>query len=89
MNAILLTSGANRQAGACAPCVSPQPGGATAGVEPREAASVKSGLSDGAARGYRKWRAAGAGVETALFISVQAVMIVCIVLVAAQLFAIA
>ena len=39
------------------------------------------------ARGYRKWATAGAGVETALFVGVQAVMLVCIVLVAAQLFA--
>jgi len=38
-------------------------------------------------RGYRKWATAGAGVETALFVGVQTVMIVCIVLVAAQLFA--
>lgn len=36
---------------------------------------------------YRKWATAGAGVETALFVSVQAVLLVCIVLVAAQLFA--
>jgi hypothetical protein len=39
------------------------------------------------ARGYRKRATAGAGVETALFVGVQAVMLVCIVLVAAQLFA--
>ena len=36
---------------------------------------------------YRTWEAAGAGVEAALFVSVQAVMVVCIVLVAVQLFA--
>jgi hypothetical protein len=36
---------------------------------------------------HRRWQAAGDRVETVLFASVQAVMLVCIVLVAAQLFA--
>jgi hypothetical protein len=35
---------------------------------------------------HRIWKSAGSGVETALFVSVQAVMLVCIVLVAVQLF---
>jgi hypothetical protein len=38
-------------------------------------------------RGYRNRATTGDGVETALFVSVQAVMLVCVVLVAAQLFA--
>lgn len=38
-------------------------------------------------RNYRRWETAGTGVEAALFLSVQAVMAVCIVLVAVQLFA--
>lgn len=50
-------------------------------------ANIKSVLQRDPWPGYRKWSTAGAGVETALFISVQAVMLVCIVLVAAQLFA--
>ena len=36
-------------------------------------------------RGYPKWATAGTAVETALFVSVQAVLLVCIVLVAAEL----
>lgn len=38
-------------------------------------------------RKYRTREAAVAGVETVLFVSVQAVMVLCIVLVAAQLLA--
>jgi hypothetical protein len=37
--------------------------------------------------GHRTWDSKGTGVETALFASVQAVMLVCIVLVSAKLFA--
>jgi len=50
---------------------------------------MKSMLQRDPAQRYRKWDGggSGAGVETALFISVQAVMLVCVVLVAAQLFA--
>ena len=92
MNTILLTSGTGRQAGALprtasATYASPQPGGATAGEAQREEAIVKPLFQGGPTRSYRKWAMAGAGVETALFVSVQAVMIVCIVLVAAQLIA--
>jgi hypothetical protein len=47
---------------------------------------MKSLLQENTIRGYRKWAAAGVAVETALFVSVQALMLVCIVLVAAQLF---
>ena len=50
-------------------------------------ANMKSLLQRDPAPSYRKWDGSGAGVETALFISVQAVMVMCIVLVAAQLFA--
>ncbi len=92
MNTILLTSGTDRQTAAprrtgCAPCVSPQLRGAAAGDRPKRAALVEAASQDAPAQVYRKWKTAGAGVETALFVSVQAVMMVCIVLVAVQLFA--
>ena len=48
---------------------------------------MKSILQRDPPASYRKWSTAGTGVETALFISVQAVMLVCVVLVAAQLIA--
>jgi hypothetical protein len=48
---------------------------------------VKPALQQYPTHDYRKWATEGAGVETALFVSVQAVMLVCIVLVAVQLFA--
>jgi hypothetical protein len=48
---------------------------------------VKPLFQENPGRGYRKWATAGAGVETALFVSVQVVMLACIVLVVAQLFA--
>lgn len=48
---------------------------------------MKSLLQRDAAQIYRKWIAPGAAVETAPFVSVQAVMLVCVVLVAVQLFA--
>jgi hypothetical protein len=57
-----------------------------AAASPRKA-SAEPGCQDHAPRSYREWTGAGAGVETALFVSVQAVMIACIVLVAVQLFA--
>ena len=48
---------------------------------------MKSLFQENPTRAWRKWVTAGAGVENALFVSVQVVMLVCIVLVAAQLFA--
>ena len=48
---------------------------------------MKNLLREQAVPGHRIWSKSGAGVETVLFVSVQAVMLVCIVLVAAQLFA--
>lgn len=48
---------------------------------------MKSILQRDPPASYRTWSTAGTGVETALFISVQAVMLVCVVLVAAQLIA--
>lgn len=92
MNAILLTNGTDRQARtlprkASAPCVPAQRRGATADDNSTQEAIVKSTIQQHPTQNYRKWAAAGAGVETALFVSVQAVMAVCVVLVAAQLFA--
>ena len=75
MNAILLTNGTDGQATAAAH------GGA------RQEVNVKPALQRHPARNYRKWETAGAGVETALFVSVQAVMVACVVVVAAQLIA--
>jgi hypothetical protein len=48
---------------------------------------VKPVFQERPSQSYRTWEAAGASVEAVLFVSVQAVMFVCIVLVAAQLFA--
>lgn len=92
MNSILLTSGTARQTAAlrlraCAPCVSVQPGGAAAGDLRTGTAIVPPAPQAAPARGYRKWKSGEAGLETALFVSVQAVMIACIVLIAVQLFA--
>ena len=50
-------------------------------------AIVNSLFQEHPTRNHRKWKSAGSAIETALFVSVQAVMLVCIVLVAAQLFA--
>ena len=47
---------------------------------------MKSLFQENPTRGYRKWATAGGAVETALFVSVQAVMLACIVLVAAEFF---
>ena len=91
MNSILLTSGTGLQAGAMqraasAPCAPPRRS-VTAGDSSVREAKVKPDVQQLPAANYRKWETAGSGVETALFVSVQAVMLVCIVLVAAQLFA--
>lgn len=50
-------------------------------------AIAKSPFQEHPGQSQRKWKSANSAVETALFVSVQAVMLVCIVLVAAQLFA--
>jgi hypothetical protein len=50
-------------------------------------ASMEKPVQEPTLQGHRTWDSKGAGVETALFVSVQAVMLVCIVLVAAKLFA--
>lgn len=50
-------------------------------------AIVKKPFQEDPGRTHRTWEAAGSRVEAALFVSVQAVMLVCIVLVAVQLFA--
>jgi len=91
MSAIILTSGTGRQADtlrrtASAPYVSPQRGVTTDDGSLQETI-VKPALQQYPTHDYRKWATEGAGVETALFVSVQAVMLVCIVLVAVQLFA--
>lgn len=73
MNTILLTSGTDRQT--------------AADDRPMRTAIVQPAPQAAPARGYRKWKTGEAGLETALFVSVQAVMMACIVLVAVQLFA--
>ena len=75
MNAILLTNGTDRQTGT------------TAAGGSKQEAMVKPAFRQHPTQNYRKWATAGAGVETALFVSVQAVMVACVVVVAAQLFA--
>lgn len=50
-------------------------------------AIVRAFFQEHPTRSQRKWNLTGSGVEMALFVSVQAVMLMCIVLVAAELFA--
>ncbi len=92
MNAILLTNGTGWQRGAaprkaCSPSMPPQPGAAQADEGAATQAMAKPRVPESSGGGYLKRAAAGARVEAALFVSVQALMIACVVLVAAQLFA--
>ena len=92
MNAILLTKGWAGQARArprrtiAAPLPS-TPGGVSADAGPLQEASAGPGCLDNPGGSYREWAGSGALVETALFVSVQALMIACILVVAVQLFA--
>jgi hypothetical protein len=69
------------------PYASPRQGALASEHGALQEAIVNTLLQQHPARSYRKWNTAGTGVETVLFVSVQALMFVCIALVVAQLFA--
>lgn len=92
MNAILLTSGTHWQHGgvqrkASGPTMPPRPGATSADGGALPQAAVQPRLPESAGGNYLKQPTAGARLETALFVAVQAVMIACVVAVAAEMFA--